>query len=102
MILSSDCHHCASYVAHIAGIRLGPRDAQFCTLNAKIAHYFHMKCAIFTSIRFYLVIRYELHTEMVKIAHKIVHKCEIWHITIFSDITPDIVRLTSKTFNVKY
>ena len=31
-------------------IGLGTCDARFCTLILKIAHYFHVECAIFTSI----------------------------------------------------
>ena len=75
---------------NISVIGLGLRDTRFYTLNAKIAHYFHMKCAIFASVSFCLVNRYGLRTEMVEIAHKTVHKCAFLHIKIFSDITPDI------------
>ena len=47
-------------VSHLdtqAGIGLEPRDARFCTLYAKIAHYFTMKCAIFASIILHLINR---------------------------------------------
>ena len=35
----------------------------------------------------YLVNRWKLRTELVKIAHKKVQKCAVLHILIFSDIT---------------
>ena len=41
---------CAHRVCIHSVIGLGPYGARFCTLNEKIAHYFHRVCMIFASI----------------------------------------------------
>ena len=46
---------------------------------------FHGECAIFASYDLSKVNIYYLHTEMVKIMHKIAHKCANPHIKIFTD-----------------
>ena len=57
-----------------AGIGLEPRDARFCILNLKIAHNSNRKCAIYASIVHFVINRWKLRTELVKITHKTVQK----------------------------
>ena len=70
------------------GIGLAPGDAQFHILHPKIVHSFNWECTIYPFVILYLVYRWKLRTELVKITHKMVQTCAFLHIKIFSDIIP--------------